>query len=135
MSGNKIVNGLNQAIGYEQARAEFAARLAAAEAREARLVAAGQAAIAAVVWKDGYCPHCSTLPEHCHTHKPECPIGALARAALATDGSALAQAIEGVLDADRRERAIRGGDPDGHEDAVQAIDAALDTLRRAWGQR
>ena len=57
-----------------------------------------------------------------------------AKAALTPNGTALAAAIEAWLTADERERKARGtiSDDEAHDSALQALDAAGDALRAAW---
>lgn len=116
----RAINDLRAALIAAESRAQ------AAEARAAMLERAAARAISAVVWKDGYCPYCTTLPEQRHTHTPQCPIFALA--ALVASPSPLAQAIEGVLGYVGRGADMRGWDADELLEITERVDA----LRTAW---
>lgn len=100
--------------------ASLRARLAAAEAREARLVAA------LTVARDKFAEYCSL---HLEKGTPEATakamtnrrLASMCATALAADPSALAQAIEGVLDT--------------QDKGPAELLRALRKLRDAWGQR
>lgn len=111
------VAGLGKLTAIKAEAADLRARLAAAEAREARLVGA-----LAEVCRDlrlGF-----VVCERCSHENPTADLDccAPAQAALTTDGSALAQAIEGVVN----------GWFVGCDIANDEMDDLMAALRAAW---